>query len=179
MNLYAKLREREAQVKPLRVGLIGAGKFGAMYLAQVPKTPGIHLAAIADLSPSNATVNLQPVGWAAERFAAHSIDDALRHGTTHVGDDWQALIRHPAIDIVVECTGNPIAAVEHCLEAFRQRKNVVKVTVEADAFCGPLLARKAAEAGVVYSLAFGDQPALICDLVDWARAAGVRVTRAR
>jgi predicted homoserine dehydrogenase-like protein len=178
MSLYAGLQKRAAEGRPLRVGLIGAGKFGAMYLAQVPKTPGVHLAAIADLSPSSAIVNLQRVGWAADRFAPHSIDDALRHGTTHVGDDWPALIRHPAIDIVVECTGNPIAAVEHCLEAFRQRKNVVNVTVEADAFCGPLLARKAAEAGVVYSLAFGDQPALICDLVDWARAAGFGVVAA-
>src|SRR6266478_2301157 len=149
-----------------------------MYLAQVPKTPGVHLTAIADLSPANAIANLQRVGWAPERFGAASLDDALGHGTTHVGDDWQALLHHPAIDVVVECTGNPIAAVEHCLEAFRLRKNVVNVTVEADAFCGPLLARKAAEAGVVYSLAFGDQPALICDLVDWARAAGFGVVAA-
>src|ERR1700674_2968752 len=178
MSLYAGLQKRATEGRPLRVGLIGAGKFGAMYLAQVPKTPGVHLAAIADLAPANAMVNLQRVGWAPERFAAPSLEHALRHGTTHVGDDWQALIRHPAIDIVVECTGNPIAAVEHCLEAFRQRKNVVNVTVEADAFCGPLLAHKAAEAGVVYSLAFGDQPALICDLVDWARAAGFGVVAA-
>src|ERR1700694_3319942 len=178
MSLYAGLQKRAAEGRPLRVGLIGAGKFGAMYLAQVPKTPGIHLLAIADLSPASAMVNLQRVGWAPERFAAGSLDHALRLGTTHVGDDLQALVRHPAIDIVVECTGNPIAAVEHCLEAFRQRKNVVNVTVEADAFCGPLLARKAAEAGVVYSLAFGDQPALICDLVDWARAAGFGVVAA-
>jgi len=178
MSLYAGLQKRAAEGRPLRVGLIGAGKFGAMYLAQVPKTPGVHLAGIADLSPASALVNLKRVGWAAERCGATSLDNALQHGTTHVGDDWQALIRHPAIDIVVECTGNPIAAVEHCLEAFRQRKNVVNVTVEADAFCGPLLARKAAEAGVVYSLAFGDQPALICDLVDWARAAGFGVVAA-
>src|SRR5438874_8704894 len=178
MSLYAGLQKRAAEGRPLRVGLIGAGKFGAMYLAQVPKTPGVHLAAIADLSPANAAVNLERVGWAPERFAAQSLDHALRSGTTHVGDDWQALVRHPAIDIVVECTGNPIAAVEHCLEAFRQRKNVVNVTVEADAFCGPLLARKATEEGVVYSLAFGDQPALICDLVDWARAAGFGVVAA-
>ncbi len=178
MSLYAGLQKRAAEGRPLRVALIGAGKFGAMYLAQVPKTPGVHLAAIADLSPANAAVNLERVGWAPERFGAKSLDHGLRLGTTHVGDDWQALVRHPAIDIVVECTGNPIAAVEHCLEAFRQRKNVVNVTVEADAFCGPLLARKAAEAGVVYSLAFGDQPALICDLVDWARAAGFGVVAA-
>src|SRR6202045_2851630 len=178
MSLYAGLQKRAAEGRPLRVGLIGAGKFGAMYLAQVPKTPGVHLAAIADLSPANAIANLQRVGWAPECFGAASLDDALGHGTTHVGDDWQALVHHPAIDVVVECTGNPIAAVEHCLEAFRLRKNVVNVTVEADAFCGPLLARKAAEAGVVYSLAFGDQPALICDLVDWARAAGFGVVAA-
>ena len=178
MSLYVGLQKRAAEGRPLRVGLIGAGKFGAMYLAQVPKTPGVHLTAIADLSPANAIANLQRVGWAPERFGAASLDDALGHGTTHVGDDWQALLHHPAIDVVVECTGNPIAAVEHCLEAFRLRKNVVNVTVEADAFCGPLLARKAAEAGVVYSLAFGDQPALICDLVDWARAAGFGVVAA-
>ena len=85
---------------------------------------------------------------------------------------------HPAIDIVVECTGAPIAAVEHCLAAFANGKHVVNVTVEADAFCGPLLAQRAAAAGVVYSLAFGDQPALICDLVDWARTCGFPVTAA-
>src|SRR5450631_4119055 len=178
MSLYAKLQQRAAQRDPLRIGLIGAGKFGAMYLAQVPRTPGVHLVGIADLSPASARANLERVGWKAQRYAATSLDDALATGATHLGDDWQALVRHPAIDIVVECTGNPIAAVEHVLGAFRHGKHVVNVTVEADAFCGPLLARKAAEAGVVYSLAFGDQPALICDLVDWARAAGFGVVAA-
>jgi predicted homoserine dehydrogenase-like protein len=178
MNLYAKLRERDAQGKPLRVGLVGAGKFGAMYLAQVPKTPGLHLAGIADLSPANARANLQRVGWNPERHAAASLDAAFSSGLTHVGDDWQALIAHPLIDIVVEATGNPIAAVEHALAAFKHGKHVVMVTVEADAMCGPLLARRAMEAGVVYSLAYGDQPALICDLVDWARASGFNVVAA-
>jgi predicted homoserine dehydrogenase-like protein len=178
MNLYAKLREREAAGKPLRIGLIGAGKFGAMYLSQVPKTPGIHLVGIADLNPANARLNLERVGWKPEQTAARSLDDALAKGNTHVGDSWEALVRHPGIDIVVECTGNPIAAVDHCLAAFGHAKHVVNVTVEADAFCGPLLARRAREAGVVYSLAYGDQPALICELVDWARAAGFPVIAA-
>jgi predicted homoserine dehydrogenase-like protein len=178
LSLHAKLNERAAQRRPLSVGMIGAGKFGAMYLAQVPKTPGVHVVAIADLDPVAALSNLARVGWLPQRSDAPSIDAAVAQGTTHVGDDWQALVRHPKIDIVVECTGNPIAAVEHCLEAFLQRKHVVNVTVEADALCGPLLARKAAEAGVVYSLAFGDQPALICDLVDWARTAGFGVVAA-
>ena len=178
MSLYRQLQQRAAEGRPIRVGLIGAGKFGSMYLAQVPRTPGVHLAAIADLSPDNARANLQRVGWPAERTAAGSIDEALRAGTTHIGENWQALVRHPAIDVVVECTGHPIAAVDHCLEAFAHGKHVVNVTVEADAFCGPLLARRAREAGVVYSMAFGDQPALICDLVDWARTCGFPVVAA-
>ena len=178
MNLFARLRERDAQGKPLRVGLIGAGKFGAMYLAQVPKTPGVHLSGIADLSPTAAKANLQRVGWKPERYAAATLDAALSSGLTHVSDDWQALVAHPLIGIIVEATGNPIAAVEHALAAFKHGKHVVMVTVEADAMCGPLLARRAREAGVVYSLAYGDQPALICDLVDWARASGFNVVAA-
>ena len=51
MSLYQQLLQRAAEQKPIRIGLIGAGKFGSMYLAQVPRTPGVHLAAIADLSP--------------------------------------------------------------------------------------------------------------------------------
>jgi predicted homoserine dehydrogenase-like protein len=176
VNLYAKLKQREQN--PLRIGVIGAGKFGAMYIAQVPKTPGVHLVGIADLSPANAKENLQRVGWEPSRYDAPSLERALKENRTHVSDDWQALVAHRGIDIVIESTGNPLAAVEHALAALRNRKHVVMVTVEADAFCGPLLAKKAAEAGVVYSLAYGDQPAIICDLVDWARAAGFPVVAA-
>jgi predicted homoserine dehydrogenase-like protein len=178
LNLYAKLLDRENQGRPLRVGLIGAGKFAAMYLAQVPRTPGVHLVAIADLAPDKAKENLGKVGWTLDRFSGSSIEKAIKDKTTHLSDDWQALVSHPAIDIVIEATGNPVAAVDHILGAFRNGKHVVNVTVEADAFCGPLLVQRAAEAGVVYSLAYGDQPAIICDLVDWARAAGFPVVAA-
>jgi len=163
MNLYAKLLQRRDN--PLRIGLIGAGKFAAMYLAQVPKTPGVRLVGIADLSPANARESLKRVGWDAARIPP-------------ISEDWEKLVSNPQVDIVIEATGNPIAAVEHALEAFRNGKHVVMVTVEADAYCGPLLAQKAKEAGVVYSLAYGDQPALICELVDWARAAGFPVVAA-
>ena len=178
MSLHCQLQQRQADGKPIRIGLIGAGKFGSMYLAQVPCTPGVHLVGIADLSPDAARSNLARVGWAPSRLSAVSLDAAPRDGNTHVGDDWQALVRHPAIDIIVECTGAPLAAVVHVLAAFAQGKHVVNVAVEADAFCGPLLARRAAEAGVIYSLAFGDQPALICDLVDLARTCGFPVVAA-
>ena len=149
-----------------------------MYLSQIPRTPGVHLVGIADLSPSAARANLARVGWDPARTEAASLDSAMKDGDTHITEDWKSVVTHPGIDVVVECTGHPIAAVDHCLEAFAHGKHVVNVTVEADAFGGPLLARKAAEAGVVYSLAFGDQPAMICDLVDWARTCGFPVVAA-
>ncbi len=178
LSLHEKLQQLAANNKAIRVGLIGAGKFGSMYLAQLPNTPGVHLVGIADLSPAGAKRNLARVGWKDQQFNAASLDKALKTGFTCISEDWEALVKHPAIDVIVECTGHPIAAVDHCLLAFNYNKHVVNVTVEADAFCGPLLARKAAEAGVVYSLAFGDQPALICDLVDWARTCGFPVVAA-
>ena len=178
MNLHRLLRQRQDAGKPLRIGVIGAGKFGTMYLSQARKTPGIHLVGVADLSVPRAREALARTGWAPERYAAKTLDDAAKTGGTHVGHDAEALIKHPAVEIIVEVTGNPPAAVSHIMQAFVAGKHVVNVTVEADAFCGPLLARKAAEAGVVYSLAYGDQPALICDLVDWARAAGFEVVAA-
>ena len=178
MSLHNQLRQRAADGKPIRVGLIGAGKFGSMYLSQIPRTPGVHLVGIADLSPSAARANLARVGWDPARTEAASLDSAMKDGDTHITEDWKSVVTHPGIDVVVECTGHPIAAVDHCLEAFAHGKHVVNVTVEADAFGGPLLARKAAEAGVVYSLAFGDQPAMICDLVDWARTCGFPVVAA-
>lgn len=178
MSLHAKLLARAAENRPIRVGLIGAGKFGSMYLSQIPRTPGVHLVGIADLSPAAARVNLARVGWDPQRLDAKSLDDAAKNGTTFISDDWQALVRHPAVDVVVECTGSPMHAVDHILEAFANKKHVVNVTVEADAFCGALLGSRAQAAGVVYSLAFGDQPALICDLVDWARTCGFPVVAA-
>ncbi len=178
MSLHTQLLQRAAQGNPIRVGLIGAGKFGSMYLAQIPRTPGIHLVGIADLAPDAARANLARVGWEPQRSQARSLDEALRDGTTHIGEDWHSLVQHPAIDVIVECTGSPVHAVDHCLMAFEHGKHVVNVTVEADAFCGPLLARRASESGVLYSLAFGDQPALICDLVDWARTCGFLVVAA-
>lgn len=178
MNLFPQLQARSEAGQPIRVGMIGAGKFGTMFLAQALRLPGIHLVGVVDLRPAVARSNMALVGWPEERAAAPSLDAALASGATHVGDDWQALVAHPGIDIVIECTGNPIAAVEHCLAAFDAGKHVINVTVEADAFVGPGLGRRAAKAGVLYSMAYGDQPALACDLVDWARTCGFPVVAA-
>ncbi len=178
MNLHRLLQERDRAGRPVRVVLIGAGKFGSMYLSQVPRTPGIHLLAVADLAPDRARASMARVGWAAEACAAGSFDAALRDGTTFVTDDTMAAIAHPATEVVIDATGHPAAGIAHVLACCRNGKHVVMVNVEADALAGPLLARRAREAGIVYSLAYGDQPALICEQVDWARAAGFRVVAA-
>ena len=178
MNLFPMLRQRDTEQNPIRIGMIGAGKFGSMFLAQANRLPGIHIIGIADLNPSNARSNLAYVGWSAEKYAATSLNDAVKTGTSFVGDDWQALVSHPAIDMIIECTGDPVAAVHHVITAFEQGKNVINATVEADAFCGAGLNQAAIEAEVVYSMAYGDQPALACELVDWARTCGFKVVAA-
>ncbi len=178
MNLHALLLQRAEAGKPLRVGLIGAGKFGAMFLSQARRMPGIHILGIADLAPQRARDALALVGWPGESYAAKSLDDALSRGSTFIGDDAQDLIRHPALDVVIDATGNPPAGITHARAAIAQGKHIVMVNVEADALAGPLLAREARKAGVVYSLAYGDQPALIAEQVDWARACGFEVVAA-
>lgn len=178
MSLHRQLLERQATNTPIRVGLIGAGKFGSMFLSQARRLPGVHIVAIADLSPEAAKANLELVGWPREQYGATTLKCALAGGTTHVADDAMELIAFPGIDIIVECTGNPVVAVDHLLAAFRAGKHVVSATVEADAVCGAALAGAARENGVIYSMAYGDQPAMVCELVDWARTCGFEVTAA-
>jgi predicted homoserine dehydrogenase-like protein len=178
MNLHRLLETRAAQGRPVRVALIGAGKFGSMYLSQARRTPGIQILAVVDLAPERARASLARVGWEAHRHGAKSLDEAARSGTTFVTDGAQAAIAHAATEVVIDCTGHPAAGIAHVLACCTHRKHVVMVNVEADALAGPLLARRAAEAGIVYSLAYGDQPALICELVDWARTAGFSVVAA-
>jgi predicted homoserine dehydrogenase-like protein len=128
--------------------------------------------------PQRAKERLAGVGWPAEQFAARSLAEGLKTGQTFVTDDAMAVVGHPEVEVVIEATGDPANGIKICLEAIRYGKHIVMVNVEADALAGPLLARRAREAGVVYSLAWGDQPALICEQVDWARACGFQVVSA-
>jgi predicted homoserine dehydrogenase-like protein len=172
------LKERADAGRPIRICQIGAGKFGTMFLSQVRLTPGMHLVGLADLMPQRASERLQGIGWPSEQIVAKSVADALKSGGTFVTDDAQAVIENPGIDVVIEVTGDPASGIRFCQAAIQHGKHIVMVNVEADALAGPLLARRAKEAGVVYSLAWGDQPALICEQVDWARACGFNVVSA-
>ena len=167
MNLHRLLSKRVDEGRPVRVGLIGAGKFGSMFLSQVASTPGIEVAAIADLAPDRAREACRHVGWSHDRIA-----------TTRFTEDAASMIAAPDVEVVVEATGHAPAGIAHARRAIAEGKHIVMVNVEADVLAGAALARAAERAGVVYSLAYGDQPALICEMVDWARACGFRVIAA-
>ncbi|MFJ9453159.1 NAD(P)H-dependent oxidoreductase [Herbaspirillum sp. NPDC101397] len=178
MNLYSLLRERAAAGRPVRVGLVGAGKFGSMVLAQARLIEGMHIVGVADLNVEKAHAALERVGWEKDRYQAKTLGDAVKNGTTCVLDNAAALADCQEIECIIEATGHPIAGVRHALSAINGGKHVVMVNVEADAMCGPLLAARAKAKGLVYSMAYGDQPAIICELVDWARSCGFELVSA-
>lgn len=167
MNLTALLRQRSDTGRPVRAALIGAGKFGSMFLAQVPTIAGLEVAVIADLDPDRAREACRTVGWDEGRIA----------GTRFVADGLEAC-RADDVEVVIEATGHPEAGIRHALAAIKAGRHIVMVNVEADVLAGPLLAERARERGVVYSMAYGDQPALVAEMVDWARAAGFTVAAA-
>ena len=167
MNLARLAAEAGARGVPVRAGLIGAGKFGSMFLAQVPTIAGLEVTAIADLDPARAQGACRTVGWSEERIAA-----------TRFLEDGAALAARDDVDVVIEATGHPRAGIAHAGAAIDNGKHVVMVNVEADVLVGPILAARARSAGVVYSMAYGDQPALVAEMVDWARATGFRVAAA-
>jgi predicted homoserine dehydrogenase-like protein len=167
MYLYDQLRERAAAGRPVRVCLVGAGKFGSMFLSQAPSAVGLEVTVIADLDIDRARAACRAVGWSAERIA----------GTRFVADAAEA-IGEAGVDVVVEATGDPAAGIAHARAAFAAGRHIVMVNVEADVLAGPLLAAEAREAGVVYTMAYGDQPALTCELVEWARSCGFDVVAA-
>jgi predicted homoserine dehydrogenase-like protein len=178
MNLHRMLRARAAEGRPVTVGLIGAGKFGSMFLAAVPRTPGMQVAGIADLSLPRARDALFRVGWPEAQYGAGSLDAALQSGGTWLTEDALALIADPRVQVIVECTGHPAAGIRHALAAIEHGKHIVMVNVEADVLAGPYLAEKARAAGVVISMAYGDQPALVCEMVDTLRTAGFPIVAA-
>lgn len=178
MNLHTKLRALEAQGRSICIGLIGAGKFGSMFVSQCLRTPGLQLVAIADLSRANVEAAITVTGHPTDMICGRGIEAAVREQRIGVAEDALDLIRSPFVDIVIEATGDPLAGALHALECFRFGKHVLMVNVEADALVGPALASEAKRAGVIYSLAYGDQPALICEMVDWARASGFHVVAA-
>ncbi len=178
MNLYRLLQQRAEAGRLIRLGVIGAGKFSTMFLAQARLTPGMQLVGIAELDPEKARQACLRTGWPEEMLSfgdsTAAINDGARRGKTILTSDSDRLLQAD-LDIILEITGVPEAGAYHAWNALEAGKHVVMVNVEADALLGAALREKADEKGLVYSMAYGDQPALICELVDWARTVGLSV----
>ena len=165
MRLTNGLRQRALDGNPIGVGLIGCGKFATMFLAQAARTPGIAIRTIADLNPAAAEAKVKA-------------STALDPETIRFVDNAAALIADDAVELVIEATGDPVHGTVHALAAIEARRHILMVNVEADVLCGPALAKRARHRGVVYSMAYGDQPALIVELVDWAHSSGLEIVAA-
>ena len=175
MSLSEALEQRESSGRRIGVGLIGAGKFASMFLAQARRTPGMAVSGVCDLDLGRAERTLLRAGYSPEELSADSPIDAAKRGSVWLGDDAGALIASAGIDVVIDATGDPAAGIRHALACCEAERHIVMVNVEADVLAGPLLAERARRAGVVYSLAYGDQPALIVELIDWARTSGLEI----
>ncbi|MDA9657474.1 flagellar biosynthesis protein FlgA [Alphaproteobacteria bacterium] len=167
MFLQNAISKRINDNNPVKVALIGAGKFGSMFLSQVPSTLGIEVLVIADLKPDNAVKACKNVGWS---------DDLINK--TKFVDRGADAIKLNEVEVVIEATGFPAAGIDHARQAFQNGKHIIMVNVEADVLAGAALVKEANSAGVVYSMAYGDQPALTAEIVEWARASGFNVTSA-
>ena len=178
MSLYHSLQQREATNRPIRIGVIGAGTFGSMFLAQARLTPGMKIVGIAELDLAKATQACLEAGWPGEAInyenSSGAINDSANKGKIILTDNAEQLIKAD-LDVIVEITGVTEAGTYHALTAIECGKHVVMVNVEADALLGQALHQKAREKGLVYSMAYGDQPAIIAELIDWARTIGVEV----
>ncbi|KEJ96413.1 Predicted homoserine dehydrogenase, contains C-terminal SAF domain [Pseudosulfitobacter pseudonitzschiae] len=178
MNLKPLLAARRDAGRPVRVGLIGAGKFGSMILAQARFIDGYHIVGVVDLDVDKARGSFKRTGWDNAQYAAPTMAQAIQTGTTCITDDVAALLACDDIECIIEATGHPLAGTRHAMAAIDAGKHVVMVNVEADVLCGAVLANRAAQQGVVYSMAYGDQPAAICELVDWVHACGFELCAA-
>ena len=178
MNLHALLQQRARNNNPVKVGIIGAGKFSTMFISQARFTPGMQIVAIAELDPQKARQACLRAGWPEDSLSfvssTSAINDAAHQKKTAITENAMALLAAD-LEVIVEITGDPEAGTVHAWNALEAGKHVIMVNVEADCLLGPVLRKKAAAAECVYSMAYGDQPAIIAELIDWARAVGLEV----
>lgn len=179
MQVVPELERRRDD--PVTVGIVGPGVYGSHLAYQVVETPGLRLAVLADTERRKATASFRRAGVPDEAVAVEETADdiaaALGAGQ-RVATSKGALAAAADIDVVVEATGDPEAAAVHAWEAITAGNNVVMVSVELDSTVGPLLSRFAAQQGVTYSMAYGDEPAQVVELCDWARLQGLEVVAA-
>lgn len=176
MGLTARLQTLEQEGRPIRVAVIGAGQMGSGLARQVAHLPGMRLAGLCDVIVERA------VAAAAQAEVPAAVGDSRRAVRQLLGDghvaitaqaDW--LLDVPEVDAVLDATGDPDTGARLALATLALRKPFITMNVEADATVGPLLASMARNAGTVYTVAAGDEPSVLCEMVDFARAIGLEV----
>ncbi len=172
---YAKLLHTD---KPVVTGLIGLGDFGQSFLRQSRRIPGVTVAAVCDVAVDRARTLLEAVGIPREACpiceAVGPAQSALEAGQVPVVPDG-ALLAELALDVIVEASGDPEAGARHAVAAFTQGRHLVLVNKETACTVGPALFAQAQDAGLVYTMADGDQPSMIMDMLSWARTNGMDV----
>jgi predicted homoserine dehydrogenase-like protein len=176
-----KLREREASGNPIKVGVIGAGLFAGLAISQIAKISGITVSIIADILKEKAIRGYVRAGYKKKEIVeVHDVDLAnsyIEKKIPVITEDNQVLIKSD-VDVILEATGNPEVGAKNAYNAIKNKKSIVMATVETDIIVGALLEKIAEESDVVYSMAYGDQPALIVELYDWAVSSGFKVVAA-
>ena len=161
MYLHSKLQTRS---EPIRVAFIGCGKFVSMFLAQYNQLEKIVIDTIIDINEDQAKKNCLNSGLTKDTISNINFVNSLD----------QALDRN--IEIFIEATGNPIIGTVHARKIIDKKKHIILVNVEADITCGKYLSDLAFKNNVVCSMAYGDQPSLILEQIEWARLNGFEVT---
>ena len=166
---------------PIKVGLVGCGRFGSMAASQIFRTTGMRLSLVCDINTQSAITNLVNAGIPKYLLNDTSIKSQISQKTDtttiDVTDNFSSLLASD-LDVIVESTGNPEVGAYNAYQAIQSEKHLIMVNVEADVLVGPILNKLALSKNVVYSLAFGDQPALIEELYDWALSTGFEVVTA-
>lgn len=166
----------ETTDRPVRVGIAGGGEFGRMCAAQLDRIDDVTLVGVADPDERRARACIR-AGGGEPSAAADPGDVSATDRTIAIVDDGVDLARAD-VDVLLEATGELAAGARHAFEAIMHDTHVAMATCEADAVVGPVLSELARNAGVGYAPAAGDQPALVSDLVRWARACGFEVVAA-
>lgn len=176
-SVYNVLRMREAEQRPIRVGIIGAGATGRAIALQLgTPVPGMRLAGIANRHPEHAERAFREAGiaqWAGASTRQQAEGHILR-GVPVLTDDPHVLTRCDAIDLIVEVTGSVDFAASVALDAFAHKKPVVLVNAELDSLIGPLLKAKADAAGVVLTHTDGDEPGVAMTLFRYLQSVGLK-----
>lgn len=174
--LQADLNRRQAQGKPIRVGVSGAGWMGSGFVAQLARMAGMQACVLADEDVAAARQAFLAAGLPAEALVEAgqpgAAEDALRAGKRVVTASYSLAAELDSIDVVVDVTPSPAIGAETAFAAIRNGKDVVLVNIEADVTVGRALSRLAAEAGTLYTVSSGDEPGCLMELWEFAVALG-------